>query len=32
MGEPSKESVVAEVLEIASRLGVDTVRREDFAE
>src|SRR5207248_2007972 len=29
--EPSRESVAAEVREIADRLGVDTLRREDFA-
>ena len=31
MNELSRESVVAEVQEIARRLGVDTLRREDFA-
>jgi hypothetical protein len=29
-GEATRESVVAEVREIAARLGVDTLRREDF--
>ena len=31
MSEPSRDSVVAEVQEIARRLGSDTLRREDFA-
>jgi len=31
MSELSRESVIAEVREIANRLGVDTVRRGDFA-
>jgi hypothetical protein len=31
MGEPSRETIIAEVRAIADRLGADTVRREDFA-